>query len=45
MDLNNELNILLNKDGIKELYHDFTTFVSISMNKFAIVVSCKMRIE
>jgi hypothetical protein len=40
-DLNNELNILLNKDNIEDLYHNFTTTVSTSTNKLSIEVLCK----
>ena len=44
-DLNDELNIILTKDNIKYLYHNFTTTLSISIIKFSIMVSLKMRIN
>jgi hypothetical protein len=31
-DLNNELNILLNKENIEHLYHNITTTISTSIN-------------
>ena len=37
-DSNNELNILLNKDIIENLYHNFTTTLSISVYKFTLKV-------
>lgn len=40
-DLNNELNLLSNKDNIGDLYHNFTTSLSPSINKVSIEVSCK----
>jgi hypothetical protein len=40
-DLNNELNLLSNKDNIEDLYHNFTTTLSTSINKFSIKVLCK----
>ena len=35
-DLNSELNILSYTDNIKNLYHNFTTSLSTSINKFSI---------
>ena len=40
-DLNNELNILLNKDNIEALHYNFSIKLSTIINKFSIVVSCK----
>jgi hypothetical protein len=40
-DLNNKLNLLTYKDNIEELYHNFTTTLSISINKFSFEVSSK----
>jgi hypothetical protein len=40
-DLNNELNLLSNKDNIEDLYHNFMTTLSTSINKFSIEVLCK----
>ena len=37
-DSNNELNILLNKDNIENLYHNFITTLSISIHKFTVKV-------
>jgi hypothetical protein len=41
-DLNSELHLLTYKDNIEELYHNFTTTLSTSINKFSFEVSCKM---
>jgi hypothetical protein len=40
-DLNSELHLLTYKENIEHLYHDFTTTLSTSINKFSFVVSCK----
>ena len=40
-DLRNELNLLLNKESIENLHHNFTTTLSTSLNKFSIEVTCK----
>jgi hypothetical protein len=40
-DLNSKLNILTYKDNIEELYHNFTTTLSTSINKFSFKVSYK----
>jgi hypothetical protein len=40
-DLNSKLNLLTYKDNIEELYHNFTTTISISIKKFSFKVSCK----
>jgi hypothetical protein len=40
-DLNSKLNILSYKDNIEELYHNFTTTLSTSINKFSFEVSYK----
>jgi hypothetical protein len=40
-DLNSKLNLLTYKDNIKELYHNFTTTFSTSINKFSFEVSYK----
>jgi hypothetical protein len=40
-DLNSKLNLLTYKDNIEELYHNFTTTLSISINKFSLEVSYK----
>jgi hypothetical protein len=40
-DLNNKLNLLTYKDNIEELYHNFTTTLSTSINKFSFKVSHK----
>ena len=40
-DLNNKLNLLTYKDNIEDLYHNFTTTLSTSINKFSFEVSCK----
>jgi hypothetical protein len=40
-DLNSELNLLTYKDIIEELYHNFTTTLSTSINKFSFEVSHK----
>jgi hypothetical protein len=40
-DLNSELHLLTYKDNIEELYHNFTTTLSTSINKFSFKVSCK----
>jgi hypothetical protein len=40
-DLNNKLNLLTYKDNIEELYHNFTTTLSTSINKFSFEVSYK----
>jgi hypothetical protein len=40
-DLNSELNLLTYKDNIEQLYHNFTTTLSTSINKFSIEVSYK----
>jgi hypothetical protein len=40
-DLNSKLNLLTYKDNIEELYHNFTTTLSTSINKFSFEVSCK----
>jgi hypothetical protein len=39
--LNSKLNLLTYKDNIEELYHNFTTTISTSINKFSFEVSCK----
>jgi hypothetical protein len=40
-DLNSKLNLLTYKDNIEEIYHNFTTTLSTSINKFAFEVSYK----
>jgi hypothetical protein len=40
-DLNSKLNLLTYKDNIEELYHNFTTTLSTSINKFSFEVSYK----
>jgi hypothetical protein len=40
-DLNNGLNLLSNNNNIDDLYHNFTTTLSTSINKFSIEVLCK----
>jgi hypothetical protein len=40
-DLNSELHLLTYKDNIEELYHNFTTTLSNSINKFSFEVSYK----
>ena len=40
-DLNSKLKLLTYKDNIEELYHNFTTTLSISINKFSFEVSYK----
>jgi len=40
-DLNSELHLLIYKDNIEEFYHNFTTMLSISINKFSFEVSYK----
>jgi hypothetical protein len=40
-DLNSKLNLLIYKDNIEELYHNFTTTLSNSINKFSFEVSYK----
>jgi hypothetical protein len=40
-DLNIKLHLLNYKDNIEELYHNFTTTLSTSINKFSFEVSCK----
>jgi hypothetical protein len=40
-DLNSELHLLTYKDNIEDLYHNFTTTLSTSINKFSFKVSCK----
>jgi hypothetical protein len=40
-DLNSQLHLLTYKDNIEELYHNFTTTLSTSINKFSFEVSCK----
>ena len=40
-DLNSKLYLLTYKDNIEELYHNFTTTLSISINKFSFEVSYK----
>jgi hypothetical protein len=40
-DLNSKLNLLTYKDNIEELYHNFTTTLSTSINKFSLEVSYK----
>ena len=40
-DLNSKLNLLTYKDNIEELYHNFTTTLSASINKFSFEVSHK----
>jgi len=40
-DLNSKLNLLTYKDKIEELYHNFTTTLSTSINKFSFEVSHK----
>jgi hypothetical protein len=42
-DLNSELNLLSYKDNIEDLYHNFTTTLSTSINKFSIEVLCKKK--
>jgi hypothetical protein len=41
--LNSELNILSYKNNIEDLYHNFTTTLSTSINKFSIEVLCKKK--
>ena len=40
-DLNSKLNLLTYKDNIEEFYHNFTTTLSNSINKFSFEVSYK----
>jgi len=40
-DLKSKLNILIYKDNIEEIYHNFTTTLSTSINKFSFEVSYK----
>jgi hypothetical protein len=40
-DLNSKLKLLTYKDNIEEIYHNFTTTVSTSINKFSFKVSHK----
>ena len=40
-DLNSKLNLLTYKNNIEELYHNFTTTLSTSINKFSFEVSYK----
>jgi hypothetical protein len=40
-DLNSKLNFLTYKDNIEELYYNFTTTLSTSINKFSFEVSYK----
>jgi hypothetical protein len=40
-DLNSELHLLTCKDNIEDLYHNSTTIISTSINKFPFEVSCK----
>ena len=40
-DLNSKLNLLTYKDNIDEIYHNFTTTLSTSINKFSFEVSYK----
>jgi hypothetical protein len=40
-DLNSKLNLLAYKDNIEELYHNFTTTLSTSINKFSFEMSYK----
>jgi hypothetical protein len=40
-DLNSKLHLLTYKDNIEKLYHNFTTTLSTSINKFSFMVSCK----
>jgi hypothetical protein len=40
-DLNSKSNILTYKDNIEEIYHNFTTTLSTSINKFSFEVSYK----
>jgi len=40
-DLNSELNLLIYKDNIKDIYHNFTTTLSTSIKKFSFKVFCK----
>ena len=40
-DLNSKLKLLTYKDNIEELYHNFTTTLSTSINNFSFKVSCK----
>jgi hypothetical protein len=40
-DLNSKLNLLTYKDNIEELYHNFTSTLSTSINKFSFEVSYK----
>jgi hypothetical protein len=40
-DLNSELPLLTYKNNIEDLYHNFTTTLSTSINKFSFEVSCK----
>jgi hypothetical protein len=40
-DLNSKLHLLTYKDNIEELYHNFTTTLSTSINKFSFEVSYK----
>jgi hypothetical protein len=42
-DLNSELHLLTYKDNIEDLYHNFTTTLSTSINKFSFEVSCKKK--
>ena len=38
--MNSELHLLTYKDNIEDLYHNFTTTLSTSINKFSLEVSC-----
>jgi hypothetical protein len=40
-DLNSKFHLLTYKDNIEELYHNLTTTLSTSINKFSFEVSCK----
>ena len=40
-DLKSELHLLNYRDNIEDLYHNFTTTLSNSINKFSFEVSCK----
>jgi hypothetical protein len=42
-DLNNDLNLLSNKNSIDDLYHNFMETLSTSINKFSIEVLCKKK--
>ena len=42
-DLNSKLHLLTYKDNIEDFYHNFTTILSTSINKFSLEVSYKKK--